>query len=309
MGETCYIVDRLVVLGLSWSSVAFDVLSCGVNFLGYETVKTRTFDQSQGLKKSDSNEKHHKHQRSTPGKKRFSICLLPANHPSLLAILLFNPFITAYFISNSLVVIVMSVGFGVYAVAVWAVLFVSSVSGFTGGFLPQPGASTTRSTSRSSSNLFVSTTLAVEETDSMMQASFGNDSLMQANQLAGNILPEQELLGHAQQARGTRQEQTPSPVELEQQQQRKTKISASVKETGYDSINHYMVRCFSDGRGVCFYYCFMAKSFEFSYTARKLHRNPCAIMNSSTRTRKSFWHEKSKSCSNTRLRVKSWKKT
>lgn len=134
----------------------------------------------------------------------------------------------------------MSLGF-VSLVAVLAVFLVSSVQGFTGLMPTHRDSTTTTSTSR----LFVATTLAVEEaTNSMMQASFGNDSLMQANQLAGNILPEQELLGHATASRDNAAQQTPSPVDLEQQQQyRKTKISASVKETGYDSINHYMVRC------------------------------------------------------------------
>ena len=144
----------------------------------------------------------------------------------------------------------MSLGF-VSLVAVLAVFLVSSVQGFTGLMPTFRASATTTSTSR----LFVATTLAVEEATNSMLASFGNDSLMQANQLAGNILPEQELLGHATALRDAAAQQTPSPVELEQQY-RKTKISASVKETGYDSINHYMVRSlFLDGRGKCVCVC------------------------------------------------------
>ena len=130
---------------------------------------------------------------------------------------------------------------GSAAVAILAACLVSSVNGFAGLMAPVSLAS---SSSRSTTTgLFVSATL-----DANAAVSIGNDSLHRANQLAGNILPEQmELLGHAQQqqttssASSSRRKQTPSPVEMEQQQ-RRTKISASVKETGYDSINNYMVR-------------------------------------------------------------------
>ena len=79
----------------------------------------------------------------------------------------------------------------------------------------------------------------------MMEASFSNESLDKANKMAGNLLPETDLLGNVEGSVLPRQQ--PSPVnsaeELMEEDKgiRKLKVSASVKETGYDSINSYMV--------------------------------------------------------------------
>ena len=79
-----------------------------------------------------------------------------------------------------------------------------------------------------------------------MEASFLNGSLDKASQLAGKIVPETNLLGHVE-AGSQRHEKTPSPVlgRLQEEDKgiRKTRVSASVKETGYDSVNNYMVSC------------------------------------------------------------------
>lgn len=197
----------------------------------------------------------------------------------------------------SLTMVATTASFAALAAA-WAVLFVSStcsVQGFTRApwLRPRPRSFTAQQP------LFVSSTMTLE-------ASFGNDySLSKAAELAGNILPAESLLGHYQQ----QQQQAPITAttsssssssstslreELEKEQQhvsqRKTKISASVKETGYDSINTYMVRVCRQ----CGWFHggtngkkndLPTKVSKFSCTLLHLslgaqNRNPCAITNS-----------------------------
>jgi len=132
-------------------------------------------------------------------------------------------------------------------VAALALLLVSSTEGFSGLKVPSsPGASAARRTAMRSTLLDSQWTIQEDSTATVMEASFSNGSLDKASRLAGNLLPETDLLGNVEGSVLPRQK--PSPVnnngakELIEEDKgiRKLKVSASVKETGYDSINYYM---------------------------------------------------------------------
>eukprot|EP00977_Amphora_coffeiformis_P002257 scaffold426_cov219-Amphora_coffeaeformis.AAC.19 len=134
------------------------------------------------------------------------------------------------------------------AFAALALLLVSSTEGFSGLKAPSsPGASAARRTAMRSTLLDSQWTVQEDSTATVMEASFSNGSLDKASRLAGNLLPETDLLGNVEGSVLPRQK--PSPVnnngakELIEEDKgiRKLKVSASVKETGYDSINYYMV--------------------------------------------------------------------
>jgi len=136
------------------------------------------------------------------------------------------------------------------SLAAFAFLLVSSVKGFSGLTIPLSGTPAARTTAMrrfSSTSTVLDSQWTVQEdiTATMMEASFSNESLDKANKMAGNLLPETDLLGNVEGSVLPRQQ--PSPVnsaeELMEEDKgiRKLKVSASVKETGYDSINSYMV--------------------------------------------------------------------
>ena len=124
------------------------------------------------------------------------------------------------------------------SVAVLTFFLVSSSEGFS-GVLPLA-----RPVAVHHQRLFASSTL--DSQIAALEASFLNGSLddKAIKFDSSNMIPEQELLGHAQEGEDASGSNSPSPVYLESNQPpRKTKISASVKETGYDSVNNYMVSC------------------------------------------------------------------
>ena len=134
--------------------------------------------------------------------------------------------------------------------AALALLLVSSAEGFSGLVAPSAVVPAVRTTAmRRFSSTMVDAPWIVKEdyTATTMEASFSNGALDKANKLAGNLLPETDLLGNVEGSVLPRKK--PNPVigakELMEEDKgiRKLRVSASVKETGYDSINNYMVSC------------------------------------------------------------------
>ena len=121
------------------------------------------------------------------------------------------------------------------SVTALAIFLVSSAEGFSSFLTPRtvPGAGSRRFSTLESE-------WTIKEQD--FTASFSDDSLSKASKLAGNLLPEADLLGNVEQQQATQPKDPADRLAMEESGYRKTKISASVKETGYDSINNYMVR-------------------------------------------------------------------
>lgn len=202
------------------------------------------------------------------------------------------------------------------SVATFAVLLASSsVEGFTS--LVPPSARILPASSASSSGARFSSVAAtagwtIQETatastmDAAGAASFLDNNLLQEQHhvLHGNA-QQQEQAADSSSARLLVQKEAATPVldgtrasaekYLQEQKSRKTRVSASVKETGYDSLQNYMVGllafdCLSRLCSVaamrltfhnltlattCFVWCIFFSPLLFVLGNR---RNPCAIM-------------------------------